>query len=163
MNKLSRFTSYGIEDDEVVTKDGDTEVVVTAEPPKDTEEPEVNDDAPTEGTPPIETTNVDLEPKDDSEETDEEKEKKIKIEIEIAQESLNDICKQMEDSLQKGGLGVQGRMIAKASINHIAKQFNLEQTKTTSLEGYGYQIDDFHATRIEIDNIKEVILLLKNK
>ena len=50
MNKLSRFTSYGIEDDEVVTKDGDTEVVVTAEPPKDTEEPEVNDDAPTEGT-----------------------------------------------------------------------------------------------------------------
>ena len=89
------------------------------------------------------------------------KEKKIKIEIEIAQESLNDICKQMEDSFQKGSLGVQGRMIAKTSINHIAKQFNLEQTKTTSLEGYGYQIDDFHTTRIEIDNIRSYFIIKK--
>ena len=57
------------------------------------------------------------------------KKRRLKLKSRLLKESLNDICKQMEDSLQKGGLGVQDRMIAKASINHIAKQFNLEQTK----------------------------------
>lgn len=174
-------------DKTVTTADGDTAVTVNAEPPKDNgsvEDPnpettdastdtaeikpvEESEEGSTEE--PEETTDEDLEIKeDDSEEVVEEKEKKIKIEIEIAQEQISDmskavsslesICNDMQNSLQKGGLSVQGRAIAKTSVQHIAKQFKIEQSPVSSLESYGYQIDDFHATKVSIEGIKETIL-----
>lgn len=182
MNKVARFNSFGIEDEDTVTTgDGETAVTVNAEPPKDNTE-----DAPTEDAPVVseneenvegevenengeesseETDELEIK-EDDSEEVVEEKEKKIKIEIEIAQEeisqmseavaSLEGICKQMEDSLQRGGLNVQGRSIAKTSVQHIANQFKLDPQSVSSLESYGYQIDDFHATRISIEGFNSL-------
>ena len=179
MNKLSRFNGFGIEDEEqtVTTADGATDVTVNAEPPKDNAEEPTDPTAtetPTDGeggeetSETEETSDDDLEIKeDDSEEVAEEKEKKIKIEIEIAQEqiaqmsdavsSLEAICSDMEKSLQRGGLNIAGRNIAKTSVNHIAKQFNIEQSTVSSLESYGYPLDDFHATRISIEGIVETV------
>lgn len=184
MNKLARFNGFGIEDEEnaVTTADGDTEVTVNAEPPKDNEDAgaEVPSTSEGEGEENNESAEADSEEvedleikEDDSEEVAEEKEKKIKIEIEIAQEqisemttaiaSLEGICQQMEDSLQRGGLNIQGRNIAKTSVQHIAKQFKLEVSNNASLESYGYQIDDFHATRISIEGISETIKTIIEK
>ena len=183
MNKVSRFNGFGIEDEDTVTTgDGETAVTVNAEPPKDnaeeapTDTPVVSENEEGNETPTEEPSEEieDLEIKeDDSEEVVEEKEKKIKIEIEIAQEeisqmttaiaSLEGICKQMEDSLQRGGLNVQGRSIAKTSVQHIANQFKLDPQPVSSLESYGYQIDDFHATRISIEGISETIKTIIEK
>lgn len=198
MSKLSRFTSYGIEDTEtpgeVETKDGSEEVTVNAEPTKDTDVEVITnkDDDTTETTDDTETSTDestdedsssddevedldvdDLEPSDtDTEEESEDKQKKIKIEIEIAQEhiktmkssvtSLESIRKEMEETLQKGGLNTQGRNIAKVALSQVCNKYKIE-VPTASMESHGYQIDDFHATIISTESIKNVVEKMQTK
>lgn len=194
MSKLSRFTSYGIEDTEtpgeVETKDGNEEVTVNAEPTKDTDVDVItdkdddatettDDDTSTDENTDVDSDEIedinadDLEPSDtDTEEESEDKEKKIKIEIEIAQEqiktmkssvtSLESIRKEMEETLQKGGLNAQGRNIAKVALSQVCTKYKVE-VPTASMESHGYQIDDFHATIISTENIKNVLGKLQSK
>jgi hypothetical protein len=199
MAKLSRFTSYGIEDTEtpgeVETKDGNEEVTVNAEPTKDTDvdvitnkDDDTTDTTDDSDTSTDETTDEnsdddseevedldadDLEPSDtDTEEESEDKQKKIKIEIEIAQEqiktmkssvtSLESIRKEMEETLQKGGLNAQGRNIAKVALSQVCNKYKVE-VPTASMESHGYQIDDFHATIISTESIKNVVEKMQAK
>lgn len=179
MSKTSRFTGFGIEDDAEDKQQGLDSTTDNAEPTSNNvvDDPAaVTDDVPSDETPaeePTEETPVeDLEIKeDDSEEAVEEKTKKIKIEIEIAQEgidvatsaiaSLEKISDEMQNSLQKGGLNSAGRNIATTTVQHTVKSLKINNEYKSSLEDYGYPLDDFHATRVSIDSISATILNAK--